>query len=85
MGDRKRASEVKRNNKSLLTKYETFHTRMFHGFASDEDFIANAAALAEDLLTAGVEGLNLETYYTAGYDSPFVIFNRTNEVWIMKN
>lgn len=58
---------------------------MFHGFASDDDFIFNAATLLEELLAAGVEGLNVETYYTAGYDSPFVIFNRTNEVWIMKN
>lgn len=59
--------------------------RRFHGFASDNDFIFNAAALLEELLAAGVEGLNLETYYTAQYDSPYVIFNRTNEVWIMKN
>ncbi|XP_050714393.1 heme-binding protein 2-like [Eriocheir sinensis] len=60
-------------------------SRRFHGFANDEDFISNAAALLEELLAAGVEGLNLETYYTAEYDSPYAIFNRTNEVWIMKN
>lgn len=70
---------------SRVIIFKTLDVRRFHQFASDEDFISNAAALAEDLLAAGVDGLNLATYYTAGYDSPFVIFNRTNEVWIMKN
>ncbi|KAG0725251.1 Heme-binding protein 2 [Chionoecetes opilio] len=60
-------------------------SRRFHGFTSDKDWVLNAAALAQDLLTDGVEDINPQTYYTAGYDSPFVIFNRTNEVWIMKN
>ncbi|KAK8400204.1 hypothetical protein O3P69_003123 [Scylla paramamosain] len=59
-------------------------SRRFHGFAQDVDWIFNADALAQDLLADGVEDINLQHYYTAGYDSPFVIFNRTNEVWIMK-
>ncbi|KAK4306963.1 hypothetical protein Pmani_021240 [Petrolisthes manimaculis] len=60
-------------------------SRRFHGFTNDQDWITNAAQLAEDLLTDGMdEGVNFSTYYTAGYDSPFSIFNRTNEVWLMK-
>ncbi|KAK4306962.1 hypothetical protein Pmani_021239 [Petrolisthes manimaculis] len=60
-------------------------SRRFHGFTNDQDWITNAAQLAEDLLTDGMdEGVNFSTYYTAGYDSPYTIFNRTNEVWLMK-
>ncbi|KAG7174860.1 Heme-binding protein 2-like 5 [Homarus americanus] len=57
----------------------------FHGFTKDEDWITNAALLAEDLQAADQEDVDFHTYYTAGYDSPFVIFNRTNEVWFMKH
>lgn len=58
---------------------------MFHGFTDDNDWISNARALAEDLYNAGENGIDYNTYYTVGYDSPFVIFNRTNEVWFVKH
>ncbi|XP_042876556.1 heme-binding protein 2-like isoform X2 [Penaeus japonicus] len=59
-------------------------SRRFHGFASDEDWIVNAAQLHDDLVAAGEEGVDYQTYYTVGYDSPFVIIGRNNEVWFMK-
>jgi len=58
-------------------------SKRFHGFTNDQDWITNAAQLADDLMAAGEDGINFQTYYTAGYDSPFVIVNRTNEVWLM--
>ncbi|XP_037776658.1 heme-binding protein 2-like [Penaeus monodon] len=59
-------------------------SRKFHGFANDEDWIINAAQLHDDLVAAGEEGVDFQTYYTVGYDSPFVIVDRDNEVWFMK-
>ncbi|XP_047500336.1 heme-binding protein 2-like [Penaeus chinensis] len=59
-------------------------SRRFHGFANDEDWIVNAAQLHDDLVAAGEEGVDFQTYYTVGYDSPFVIVDRDNEVWFMK-
>ncbi|ROT72787.1 hypothetical protein C7M84_008832 [Penaeus vannamei] len=49
------------------------------------DWIVNAAQLHDDLVAAGEEGVDFQTYYTVGYDSPFVIIGRNNEVWFMKN
>ena len=31
------------------------------------------------------EDIDSSYYYSAGYDSPYVIFNRRNEVWYTKN
>ncbi|XP_063585841.1 heme-binding protein 2-like [Penaeus indicus] len=59
-------------------------SRRFHGFANDEDWIVNAAQLHDDLVAAGEEGVDFQTYYTVGYDSPFVVVDRDNEVWFMK-
>ena len=55
-------------------------SRRFSGYASGDDYLANAVELVNDA-TANGEKFRADTYYTAGYDSPFVIFNRTNEVW----
>ncbi|CAL4144098.1 unnamed protein product, partial [Meganyctiphanes norvegica] len=55
--------------------------REFPGFAHDVDFIHQAAELASDLQAAGEEDINMDTCYLVGYDAPFVIVNRKNEVW----
>ncbi|XP_027221729.1 heme-binding protein 2 [Penaeus vannamei] len=59
-------------------------SRRFHGFASHQDYLSNAAQLHDDLVAAGEEGVDFETFYAVGYDSPFVIVGRNNEVWFVK-
>merc|ERR1712142_92325 len=59
-------------------------SRRFPGFTTDEIWISEAAKLHDDLVAAGEEGINYDTYYTVGYDAPFVIVGRTNEIWFMK-
>ncbi|XP_063585861.1 heme-binding protein 2-like [Penaeus indicus] len=59
-------------------------SRRFHGFASHKDYFDNAAQLHDDLVAAGEEGVEYDTFYAVGYDSPFVIVGRNNEVWFVK-
>lgn len=56
--------------------------RSFPGFCHDGDVVSNVAALGADLMKANYSFEN-STYVTAGYDSPFRIFNRHNEVWLV--
>lgn len=57
--------------------------RSFGGFASPEKYAEEAQALARILKSAG-QSFHEDFYYTAGYDSPFKLFNRHNEVWYFK-
>ena len=59
-------------------------TKTFPGFAHEDDYIREAAALAYDLNSAGEDGVNYDTWYIVGYDAPFVIINRRNEVWFLR-
>ncbi len=56
--------------------------RTFGGRAEDEHYIKEADNLVKALGDA--QDLTQEYYYTAGYDSPFKLFNRRNEVWFIK-
>lgn len=56
--------------------------RQFGGFANDEKWLENAKLLGESL--TGKEKFHEEFYYTAGYDSPFKLFGRVNEIWFLK-
>lgn len=55
--------------------------RAYGGFSGDDDVVTNVAALATDLTKARISFVN-GTYFTAGYDSPWTIVNRHNEVWL---
>lgn len=57
------------------------YTRSFGGFADDDQFLNEARALSGLLKERKVHE---DFYFTAGYDSPFKLFNRTNEVWLVK-
>lgn len=58
-------------------------TRSFGGFASPEKYAEEADALARTLRNRG-QPFHEDFFYTAGYDSPFKLFNRHNEVWYFK-
>ncbi len=57
------------------------HYRSFGGFASDEDALENAHQLRQDLGAAGKEFVENQ-FDAAGYDAPWDLFNRHNEVWV---
>ncbi|KAK9841012.1 hypothetical protein WJX81_005306 [Elliptochloris bilobata] len=66
------------------TPSATFFVSQYGGFGQDDITISlKANALADKLTTAGenfVEGL----FFTAGYDPPFRLTGRHNEIWIVK-
>ncbi len=45
---------------------------------------AQAAALT-DKLTANGEDYDSSLFWTAGYDAPYKLSGRHNEIWILKN
>ncbi|MBN3289538.1 HEBP2 protein, partial [Polypterus senegalus] len=61
----------------------TVFVRSFGGFTSTQRNAENARLLAESLKRDG-RPYHEEFYYTAGYDSPFKLINRRNEVWLLK-
>eukprot|EP00043_Microstomoeca_roanoka_P024297 m.260986 g.260986 ORF g.260986 m.260986 type:complete len:216 (-) comp42519_c0_seq1:51-698(-) len=52
----------------------------FPGFARESDQIDHAQQLAQALTTDNI-AFNSTVFYTAGYDSPYQLFNRHNEIW----
>ena len=56
--------------------------RVFGGRASDKHYIEEAEKLVKAL--GDTTDYHQEFYYTAGYDSPYKLFNRRNEVWFIK-
>ncbi|ESO88880.1 hypothetical protein LOTGIDRAFT_193167 [Lottia gigantea] len=60
---------------------QTIYARTFGGFAKDDDWLTNSQELAKDLKD---KPLNQSYWFTAGYDSPFKMFSRRNEVWYVK-
>ncbi|WAR25182.1 HEBP2-like protein, partial [Mya arenaria] len=67
------------NNAPRFTAY----VRQFSGYAMTYDVWRDqAVALAKALKVDGVE-FRTDMYWTAGYDSPFELFNRHNEVWFL--
>merc|ERR1712094_34948 len=59
---------------------DTVYVDSYGGWSSESSVISNAQKLAEALKKAGKAFDDGEFYY-AGYDSPFRILRRHNEVW----
>ncbi|XP_071511020.1 heme-binding protein 2-like [Diadema antillarum] len=59
---------------------QSFYVRSFSGRAREEDWYKNADQLGEDL-TLDNRTFEKSFYFTAGYDSPFTVLDRHNEVW----
>jgi hypothetical protein len=53
----------------------------FGGFANGQAYKQKAAELMQKL-TAAKEPFNDKYWYVAGYDSPVMVMNRHNEVWV---
>ncbi|XP_028653062.1 heme-binding protein 2 [Erpetoichthys calabaricus] len=61
----------------------TVFVRTFGGFANAEKYKEELMKLSTSLTRDGQQ-FEDKMYYTAGYDSPFKIINRRNEVWLIK-
>ncbi|KAM9704255.1 heme-binding protein 2 [Menidia menidia] len=61
----------------------TAYVRTYGGFANENTKREELQKLLDSLKRDGVEYVD-HPYYTAGYDSPFKLTNRRNEVWILK-
>ncbi|XP_055999828.1 heme-binding protein 2-like isoform X3 [Ostrea edulis] len=59
------------------------YVRTFGGFANDESWVTEAQKLSEDLKEK-TEEIRQDYWYSAGYNSPFQLFGRTNEIWFVK-
>merc|ERR1719454_1491432 len=59
----------------------TVYVKAFNGYAKTADYISAASKLAESVGDSSkfVQGV----WYTAGYDSPYSLSNRRNEVWFI--
>lgn len=62
----------------------TVAVKSFGGFASDDDVTTNIADLGNALEQDHIS-FDQVNYFTAGYDSPFRVFHRHNEVWLVVN
>nr|CAB3252369.1 heme-binding protein 2-like [Phallusia mammillata] len=62
----------------------TAYVRTFSGYAEETDWWEHIYVLHADMLRNGVNTANidLKSFLTAGYDSPFHLINRRNEVWL---
>jgi len=62
------------------------YVRTFGGRAYGKDWTREIDNLKDDLKKDGIteDSLDLNSYYAVGYDSPFRLIWRTNEVWIKK-
>ena len=52
----------------------------FGGYAFSEQY-AEAAQVLYDMATADGYNLVEESHYDVGYDGPYTIFERRNEIW----
>lgn len=61
----------------------TVFVAQFGGWMKESDIRSRAKTLIEDVKAKGFD-VETETYYAAGYDSPFRLIGRHNEIWIVK-
>uniref|UniRef100_A0A8C1Q4T7 Heme binding protein 2 n=1 Tax=Cyprinus carpio TaxID=7962 RepID=A0A8C1Q4T7_CYPCA len=65
-------------------KEVTVFVRTYGGFANSESSRAELLKLIESLKRDGMK-FKEAPFYRAGYDSPFKLTNRRNEVWLIKD
>lgn len=63
----------------------THSLRRFSGYLNDEVERRELAKLREAIRSSGDdEGCDFDRYYVAGYDPPFKLLGRRNEIWVVK-
>ncbi|KAM8947402.1 heme-binding protein 2-like [Pelodytes ibericus] len=67
-----------------LEKYgqQSVYVKSFGGYAFDYEYAKKAKALSEELVALGIP-FEDSFYERVGYNSPFTLFNRHNEVWYL--
>jgi len=58
------------------------YVKQFGGFAKKAVWLENALALGDSLTKDGKK-FQKDHFFSAGYDSPFKLFNRHNEIWFL--
>ena len=61
-----------------------FYYSSYPGFSNEQKVIAHSANLTETLHEDKVS-FDDRYYYSAGYDAPYKVFNRHNEIWVIGN
>lgn len=61
----------------------TAYVRTYGGFSNENSKREELLKLMESLQRDGVQYID-KPYYAVGYDSPFKLTNRRNEVWVLK-
>nr|XP_054769768.1 heme-binding protein 2-like isoform X2 [Lytechinus pictus] len=61
----------------------TVYTMKFGGFANDEKCVKEKENLMAMLEADGIQ-VKRDVFYCAIYNTPFKLFNRTNEIWLVK-
>ncbi|XP_037305434.1 heme-binding protein 2 [Pungitius pungitius] len=61
----------------------TAYVRTYSGFSTEDMKREELLKLMESLQRDGLQYVD-QPFYTAGYDSPFKLTNRRNEVWVLK-
>jgi len=71
------------NDEVFLTELPAFTVAVgsYSGWSNEKKVIETGRALFETLASDGVDFVKDE-YFTAGYDSPFRLIDRHNEVWV---
>lgn len=65
-------------------KEMTVYVRTYGGFANEKSKREELQKLMESLRRDGVPFVD-KPFYAVGYDSPFKLFNRRNEVWVLRS
>ncbi|XP_053567973.1 heme-binding protein 2 [Bombina bombina] len=60
---------------------KSVYVKSFTGYAFQNDYLKKAKALSEELVALGLS-FDDSSYTSAGYNDPFTLFKRHNEVWL---
>ena len=59
--------------------------KVYGGFSNIDEIQKYSEQLGEDLVEDGLgDTFRKDVFFFAGYDSPFKVFNRHNEIWYLR-